>query len=269
MDAGVTTDVEWEKWGARDPYFGVLTDPKYRAHALDDAARNEFFDLGRQHVDYVLAICRAHLDPDFAPERVLDFGCGVGRVLLPLAARVTSVVGVDVAPSMLAEAKRNCELKGIRNAEFVMSDDTLSAVAGQFDLVHTCIVIQHIQIERGLKLFAELVRRIRPGGIGALHVTFAWTQYATNHGVPPPPPQQSPWQQWIASTRSLLPRWQPTPTPVPPPAASADPEMQMNYYDLGQLMFIVQQASCTMVHTELTDHGGAIGAFMFFRRSAI
>ena len=27
----MTTDREWEKWGTQDPYFSVLTHPKYRA----------------------------------------------------------------------------------------------------------------------------------------------------------------------------------------------------------------------------------------------
>jgi 2-polyprenyl-3-methyl-5-hydroxy-6-metoxy-1,4-benzoquinol methylase len=39
---------------------------------------------------------------DFAPRRVLDFGCGVGRVTLPLARRVDAVVAIDIADSMLS-----------------------------------------------------------------------------------------------------------------------------------------------------------------------
>lgn len=265
----MTTDIEWEKWGARDPYFGVLTHPKFRSAAMTDEAREEFFALGRLHVDHVMAICRAHLDPAFAPQRVMDFGCGVGRVLLPLAALSAEVVGVDIAPSMLAEARRNCERMGVGNVTLAKSDDTLSEVSGQFDLVHTCIVIQHIEIARGLRLFEQLVQRIRPGGIGALHVTFAWDHHAANHGTPPPPPVLTPWQAWRRSTRRLLAHWFKSPgsSEASKPAPDADPEMQMNFYNLSQLMFILQRAGVHAVHTELTDHGGAIGAFMFFRRA--
>ena len=66
----MTTDIEWEKWGVRDPYFSVLTNPKFRASALTDEAREEFFALGRYHVDHVLSLCGAHVDPSFAPQRV-------------------------------------------------------------------------------------------------------------------------------------------------------------------------------------------------------
>ena len=265
----MTTDIEWEKWGARDPYFGVLTDPKYRATALTDVAREEFFALGRHHVDHVLGLCRAHIDGAFAPQRVLDFGCGVGRLVLPFAARAAEVVGVDISPSMLAEAQRNCEQQGLKNVVLALTDDTLSALQGHFDLVHTCIVIQHIEVDRGLKLFEQLVQRIAPGGLGAMHVTFACDHHAANHGVAPPLPLPVPEPWWLVLRRRMAASVRRPAQPVSAAASAqvADPQMQMNFYNMSQLLFVLQRAGAGMVHTQLTDHGGAIGAFMFFRRS--
>lgn len=257
----MSTDRHWEEWGARDPYFGVLTHPKFRSSALTEEAKNEFFAFGKNHVDHVLNTCRRYLDPAFAPQRVLDFGCGVGRLVLPFAQTSAEVVGVDVSPSMLAEARRNCERLKLQNVQLVMSDDTLSAVSGQFDLVHTVIVIQHIDIGRGLALFQQLVTRVRPGGIGALHVTFAWHLHVSTHGVPP----HQPTAQISAPANVQNDEDRRSESGVGG-TSEVDPEMQMNYYNLSQLMFIIQRSGCGMVHTELTDHGGAIGAFMFFRR---
>src|ERR1700732_2454646 len=121
----LSTDGDWEDWGRRDPYFAVLTDPKYRRDKLTEVAKNEFFDSGRIHVDHVMRIIRRHVDTEFAPKRALDFGCGVGRVLIPLAEVAQEVVGLDVSPSMLQEAKRNCEERGITNAELLASDEEL------------------------------------------------------------------------------------------------------------------------------------------------
>ena len=204
----MTTDIEWEKWGARDPYFGVLTDPKFRAAALTDAAREEFFAMGRHHVDHVLHIIRCHLEGGFVPTRTLDFGCGVGRLLLPFARLGGEVVGVDISPSMLAEAKRNCDQAGLANVVLAPSDDTLSAVDGDFDLVHTCIVLQHIEIARGLRIFEQLVRRVRPGGgIGAIHITFGWDFHAANLGVPPPPPPPMEARSFISVVSATVQPW--------------------------------------------------------------
>src|SRR5690606_14862945 len=139
-------------WGARDPYFGVLTHDRYRSSRITADDYLAFFESGRGHVEAVLASCRRHFGESFQPQRVLDFGCGVGRVLLPFSEVCDEVVGVDVSESMLAEARRNCARFGVTNATLVRADDTLSAIDGKFDLIHSTIVFQHIESERGLDL---------------------------------------------------------------------------------------------------------------------
>ena len=264
------TDTAWEHWGSRDPYFGVLTNPKYRSAALSPEGKAEFFAIGVQHVSHVLDILRRHISPDYAPQRVLDFGCGVGRLVIPFAEVSTEVVGLDISSSMLAEAQRNCDARGLTNVLLLKSDDSLSAAEGLFDLVHSCIVLQHIQIPRGRELFAKMVQKIRPGGSGAIHVTFGWTAHAQNFGQVPPPVLQPP-STPLSSLKRLVSSWRSASNSTPQPAEgqilaeSVDPEMQMNYYNLSELTFILQSAGVQQLLTELTDHGGALGAFMFFR----
>src|SRR5689334_22910596 len=97
----IDTDADWESWGKRDPYFGVISDDKYRQTKLTQAEKFEFFQSGGGHVQHVLDICRTYVYKDYAPKSALDFGCGVGRVTIPLARVVECVVGLDVADSML------------------------------------------------------------------------------------------------------------------------------------------------------------------------
>ena len=40
------TDEAWEEWGAKDPYYGVLTNPIFRRVALTEASKDEFFRSG-------------------------------------------------------------------------------------------------------------------------------------------------------------------------------------------------------------------------------
>ncbi len=273
----MSTDIEWEKWGQRDPYYGVLTDPRFRSSALTPQSKNEFFDSGRHHVGYVLDMCRLYIDSAFAPKHVLEFGCGVGRLVIPFAELAGEVTGVDVSPSMLAEARRNCEERGINNAVLVPSDETLSAAHGTFDLVHSCIVLQHIDMPRGRSLFAQLVDRVRPGGIGALQVTFGWDVYASTFGQQPPPQPPPPPPDALARAKnrvnrlleSLGVRRPPPDVRLLPPEPSPDPEMQMNFYNLSELLFILQRAGVRRFHTDFTDHGGALGVFFFFQKPAI
>src|SRR5262245_36930981 len=78
------TDSDWEHFARTDPYWAVLTCDQYRRANLDGGGRAAFFESGAEHIGWVERTLRKHFDPDFAPQRALDFGCGVGRLLLPL-----------------------------------------------------------------------------------------------------------------------------------------------------------------------------------------
>lgn len=291
------TDLDWEAWGARDPYFGVLTHERFRAARLDDDARHDFFRTGAQHVEHVLALCRRHVDPGFAPRRVLDFGCGVGRVAIPFARHALEVVGVDVSPSMLAEARANCAAQRCANVVLQRSDDRLSALQGTFDLVHSYIVLQHVDPARGLGIVERLIARIRPGGIGVIHVTYGTRGAdgallrpepppAPPEPAPPPPAGRGRLRRLRAALRAAVrPVAAPTlaaptatgsavgstcatdPTDTTDAAGTAgDPGMQMHAYDLGALLHCVQAAGVVRLHADLTDHGGALGVLLCFAR---
>jgi SAM-dependent methyltransferase len=264
----MSTDQEWVKWGRQDPYFAVITDEKYRSNKLTEAARQEFFNSGRYHVNYVLDHCRRLIDPAFAPSSALDFGCGVGRITLPLAEQVATVVGVDVSPDMLAEARRNCEQFGLTQVELLPSDDTLSAVQGGFDLVHSCITFQHIDMARGRRLFARLIELIAPGGLGAIQITYAKAAHADTFGQPPAPvPQAAQAARTVVlpGRRGVLKRLGMAAPQEPP----ADPEMQMNAYPLGELAFLLQSSGIQGFQAQFTDHGGELGVFLFFKKPAL
>jgi SAM-dependent methyltransferase len=268
----MTTDTEWQAWGARDPYFAVLTNPKYRTNALTQEARIEFFESGGRTVDYVLETCRRHINSNFAPRRILDFGCGVARMSIHFATHAEEVVAMDVAESMLAQARANCAEFGRNNVLVTLSDDALSNAAGQFDLVHSCLVLQHIEVPRGRQLFGELVRRVAPGGCGVIQITFGWEKHADTYGVVPIALPPEPETGLINSARGAFTTaakklgLAKDASPSTPDLSPRDPEMQMNYYNLSELMFILQQSGVVRVVSDITNHGGALGAFMFFEK---
>ena len=93
----MNTDNEWEEWGKNNPYYGVLTHEKYRSKNLDENVKLEFFESGKKQIEHVISTCRRQIDKSFSPEMALDFGCGVGRLTIPLAKIAGHVVGVDVS----------------------------------------------------------------------------------------------------------------------------------------------------------------------------
>jgi SAM-dependent methyltransferase len=242
----MSTDSAWEEWGRRDPYFGVITDPKFRRAGITENVKRDFFASGELHVRGVLSTIRKHLDPGFAPRTVLDFGCGVGRLLMPFAKIAEDVVGLDVSPSMLQEARRNCEEQQVQNVRLFESDDALSNLSGSFDLIHSSIVFQHIPVERGRALFSKLLLKLSAGGVGAIQLTYSKAHFASTHGLAPPE----------------LPHVRTSNARV---ATDADPLMQMNPYNLNEILFLMQRHGILQFHAEYTDHGGELGVFLFFQ----
>ncbi|MGI9201714.1 MAG: class I SAM-dependent methyltransferase [Woeseiaceae bacterium] len=162
------TDRDWDKWGASDPYFGVLSADEYRSDNLDEQKLAKFFRSGSDYIGNVMTEIRSHLDASFEPKASLDFGCGVGRLVIPLAGISDSVTGVDVSDHMLEETRANCDQRGLENVSLVKSDDELSQLHGSFNLIHSCIVLQHIQTRRGMKIIESLLDHLAPGGVMAI-----------------------------------------------------------------------------------------------------
>lgn len=163
------TDRQWELFGQKDPYYGVLTDKQFRREELEEDARERFFASGDEQLDELLANARTLADPGFSPDRVLEYGCGVGRLLIPAAKQAQRVVGVDISTSMLTEARRNCDAAGIANVE-LLTPEQLGTDKGEFDFVYSFAVLIHLPRRTGEETIARLAALVRPGGVGVISV---------------------------------------------------------------------------------------------------
>jgi SAM-dependent methyltransferase len=77
--------------------------------------------------------------------RVLDVGCGVGRWSRLLAARGAHVTGIDLSPTMIAQAKHRAARAGLTHqCRFIRQDLAALDAGSRFDLVLGVTVLQHI-----------------------------------------------------------------------------------------------------------------------------
>ena len=162
----------WEDLGEKDAYFAVSTFDEFREGNLDAAAKERFFQTGRDHVEDIWNEIKQHFDIDLKPDRSLDYGCGVGRILIPLAEKSKSVAGVDISSAMLSEARKNCDERGIKNIELVDADMFMKTDAEKFDFVHSFIVLQHIAPRIGMEIIRKMLSTLNKDGVGMIHVTF-------------------------------------------------------------------------------------------------
>jgi tRNA (cmo5U34)-methyltransferase len=101
-----------------------------------------------------------------SPRRVLDLGCGDGRLIgLVLEARpdVEEIVGVDNSPPMLERARWSF---GTDARVVVQTGDLREplAVSGPFDLVTSGFAIHHVPDDRKRSLYTEVRALLAPGG---------------------------------------------------------------------------------------------------------
>jgi SAM-dependent methyltransferase len=100
-----------------------------------------------------------------AGDRLLDFGCGVGRLARPLARRGCRVVAADVSPQMLAHCAAFCA--GLDGIEYVLCDgwgvaDVPTASVGG---AYSFFVFQHMPTRAMARaVLIDLHRALRPGG---------------------------------------------------------------------------------------------------------
>jgi len=102
-----------------------------RGHIDAEAYARRFDDLADSgvHVHGEADLCASLVRP---PARVLDAGCGHGRVAVELAGRGYDVTGVDVDADMIAVARRTAPALAWHQGDLAMLDGSVGAA---FDLV--------------------------------------------------------------------------------------------------------------------------------------
>jgi SAM-dependent methyltransferase len=96
--------------------------------------------------------------------RVLDAGCGEGRVALALGARhpETEVVGLEVTATNVALARELNRFPNVRFEQGLIEDVRRRFPAGHFDLVYSFAVLEHVRdLDAAV---GAILCALRPGG---------------------------------------------------------------------------------------------------------
>lgn len=98
--------------------------------------------------------------------RVLDVGCGIGRWSRLLASRGARVTGVDLSPTMIAQAQQRAQAEGVADrCQFRVQDLSRLEAGGPFDLVLGVTVLQHILDPELLRAaVCGMTAHLAPGG---------------------------------------------------------------------------------------------------------
>jgi glycosyltransferase involved in cell wall biosynthesis/SAM-dependent methyltransferase len=128
LGQSIQKEDHWDKGAVAAPYK-VIAD-------LDH--RKEFEISGVCDANMILR----HLGKKYFPQ-VLDIGCGIGRIMKPMAYAAGNITGIDASEKMILEAKDY--LKNIENTKlFHVKDETTPFEPGSFDLIYSHLVFMHL-----------------------------------------------------------------------------------------------------------------------------
>src|SRR5204863_490793 len=145
----------------RDPQRTARVAGEGREHLAGDAQHG--VDVLDREDDLEVEIARSFAEG----KRILEAGCGTGRILSRLAGVAAEAVGADLSRGMLQGSRR-------RGLEVVESDlGALPFRDGAFDLVYSFKVLAHVpHLEEALR---EMARVVRPGGTLLLEFYNPWS----------------------------------------------------------------------------------------------
>jgi SAM-dependent methyltransferase len=101
-----------------------------------------------------------HLSGAGKDSRVLSLGCGLGDTELLLAPYVKEIVGVDLSPAAIRQARADAERLQVGNVRFEEASDA----AGRFDVVMAIFFLHHLPDDDLAELPRKLRDRLAPGG---------------------------------------------------------------------------------------------------------
>lgn len=102
--------------------------------------------------------------------RVLDLGCGYGRVTLPLARAGYGIEGLDLSPNLIEAARRAADAEGLSIGFTVGSMTSLPYPSAAFDAVICLWSAFHELLDEEVQTetISEMWRVLRPGGFALI-----------------------------------------------------------------------------------------------------
>ncbi len=161
-----SSNAEWRRWGDDDPFYGVASWSGRQRGGANPWTAEDFYALGRSDwADFRDRWSRYGIN--FG--RVVEIGCGAGRLTKAMASDFASVVGVDVSEGMLSVARSHTPEA---NVDLRLGDGvTLPVESATADGVFSTHVFQHLDsLELARANFDEVARVLKPRGTMMVHL---------------------------------------------------------------------------------------------------
>jgi len=138
----------WDHFAHEDPHFYIATKA--------NGSHGCFYDSGKNDVDRILGLIKTN----GVRERMLEVGCGLGRMSREFALHFDVVEAVDISAEMVRKARLGDPPPNLRFT--ILSDDERSFPfpPNTFDLVVSYLVFQHVPNDAVIRWYLNEIRRM-------------------------------------------------------------------------------------------------------------
>lgn len=157
MTGSSITKSRWDEFAEADAYTYIMTD-------LPKGDRRVFWQSGETAVAEELLPCvRRH---SVSAGVALEIGCGIGRLMFPMAHTFERVVGLDIAPEMARQGTAMAQERQVENVRFLTVTDYENGsrefieLQGRVDFIYSLLVFQHIAEFHSVQAYFHLIQRL-------------------------------------------------------------------------------------------------------------
>lgn len=169
----------WTALGHEKLHWSVLSSEQFLPEKIEENRRN-FYASGNNDVRRILAALERHGFTPARLPRVVEYGCGVGRVTPHLAKTFAEVTAIDISSSHLAMAQEAAQDAGAWNARFRLARSPEFGMTEPFDLWFSYIVLQHNPPPVIAMVLRRALAMLAPGGVAIFQVPTYATGYQFN-----------------------------------------------------------------------------------------
>ena len=148
----------WSNYGKTEPYWSILTEEEYFMKNIKKN-KDAFFESGKKRAEWIFEEMNTII-PDFNPKKILDYGCGVGRI----TKYIPNADGCDISSPHLEIAKKEAK----NNFVLVEPGNCLK----YYDFIFSLSVLQHVHPELMKKCIYSILDSLTINGIAYLHIPY-------------------------------------------------------------------------------------------------
>lgn len=142
--------------------FSTTKKAAYRRVWTEEISETEFWEAGKREAQQLSIYVTAE-------SKVLDIGCGIGRVEKFLAPKCAEIDAVDISENMLRHARSEVKATNVHFRRCDATKLTNLFEPNTFDFIFTLNTLQHLAKDQALKVLKDVNALLKKTGIAFLH----------------------------------------------------------------------------------------------------